>query len=106
MSLQIWLPLNGNLNNQGLTNISVTNNGATINDNGKIGKCYSFASKTIILPSFATTRSICFWIKTTKTNSTIAMVDYQSKLAFGFNASGYKCMLLLILLVISGIILP
>lgn len=42
MALQVWLPLNGNLNNQGLTNTTVTNNGATVDNNGKIGKCYSF----------------------------------------------------------------
>ena len=42
MSLQIWLPLNGNLNNQGLSKINITNNGAIIDDNGKIGKCYAF----------------------------------------------------------------
>lgn len=42
MSLQVWLPLNGDLRNQGLSKTSITNNGATINDNGKIGKCYSF----------------------------------------------------------------
>ena len=42
MSLQVWLPLNGDLRNNGLADISVTNNGATINNAGKIGKCYSF----------------------------------------------------------------
>lgn len=42
MSLQVWLPLNGSLNNQGLSNISVVNNSTTINNNGKIGQCYSF----------------------------------------------------------------
>ena len=42
MSLQVWLPLNGDLRNQGLTNITVTNNGATINVAGKIGSCYAF----------------------------------------------------------------
>ncbi len=42
MSLQVWLPLNGDLHNQGLADITVTNNGATIDNNGKIGKCYSF----------------------------------------------------------------
>ena len=42
MSLKIWLPLNGDLTNQGLSNATVTNYGATINTNGKIGSCYSF----------------------------------------------------------------
>lgn len=42
MSLQVWLPLNGNLNNQGLSDITVNNYGATVNNSGKIGQCYSF----------------------------------------------------------------
>lgn len=42
MSLQVWLPLNGNLENQGLADVIITNNGATVDNNGKIGKCYSF----------------------------------------------------------------
>jgi hypothetical protein len=42
MALQVWLPLNGDLHNQGLSNVTVTNNGATVDNNGKIGKCYSF----------------------------------------------------------------
>ena len=42
MSLRVWLPLQGDLHNQGLANVTVTNYGATINNNGKIGQCYSF----------------------------------------------------------------
>ena len=42
MALQVWLPLNGNLDNYGLSNITVTNNGATSNASGKIGSCYLF----------------------------------------------------------------
>lgn len=42
MSLQVWLPLNGSLENLGLNDLQVTNNNATVNDNGKIGKCYYF----------------------------------------------------------------
>ena len=69
MSLQIWLPLNGNLNNQGLANVTITNNGATVNDNGKIGKCYYFNGSSYIkisLPSSITSlknTTICMWIK-------------------------------------------
>lgn len=44
MSLKVWLPLNGSLENKGLDDITVTNNGATIDNNGKIGKCYSFGT--------------------------------------------------------------
>ena len=42
MALQVWLPLNGTLENKGLSNVTVTNSGATVDNNGKIGKCYSF----------------------------------------------------------------
>ena len=44
MGLLVWLPLNGNLNNQGLGNITITNSGGTISNDGKIGKCYEVGS--------------------------------------------------------------
>lgn len=54
MSLQVWLPLNGNLDNQGLSSITVTNSGATINNAGKIGSCYSFDGNTSYIQSNTT----------------------------------------------------
>ena len=43
MALQVWLPLDGDLRNQGINgSVQIQNNGAIINNNGKIGKCYSF----------------------------------------------------------------
>lgn len=69
MSLQVWLPLNGDLHNQGLSDITIINNGATINSNGKIGKCYSFngTDSYINISNFNlknfTNYSICFWVK-------------------------------------------
>ena len=36
------MPLNGTLDNIGISDVTVTNNGATVDNNGKIGKCYSF----------------------------------------------------------------
>ena len=67
MALQVWLPLNGNTNNQGLSNSSVTNNGAIVNDSGKIGKCYSFTesqylSLNNVSFSILTNCSVCFWM--------------------------------------------
>lgn len=35
------------------------------------------------------TKTICFWLNTPKTNSTVFFADYKSKLGFGFNGSGY-----------------
>lgn len=70
MSLRIWLPLDGDLRNQGLDNGVPTNTGATINNSGKIGKCYEFnGSSRITVPlvnlsTFSTTNcSMCVWIK-------------------------------------------
>lgn len=67
MSLQVWLPLNGNLNNQGLSDVTVTNNGATVDNNGKIGKCYKFDGTYLTvstgLPANPTIFSFCSWVK-------------------------------------------
>lgn len=68
MGLQVWLPLNGNLNNQGLTNIVFTNTGATVDSNGKIGSCYYFSSQSLYNTDFnwtSTNWSICYWVKYT-----------------------------------------
>ena len=77
MSLQVWLPLNGNLNNQGLSEVTVTNNGATIDSNGKIGSCYSFDTGkylTVTKPASITKEiSYSCWVKISSWNS--AMFD-------------------------------
>jgi uncharacterized protein (UPF0333 family) len=36
------LPLNGNLENKGLSNVTAAANGATVASNGKIGQTYIF----------------------------------------------------------------
>ena len=71
MSLRIWLPLNGSLKNQGLDKVTVTNNGATIDNNGKMGKCYSFDGNHYIDTQFKENFgigdfSIACWIKITQ----------------------------------------
>lgn len=53
--LQVWLPLNkeGDFQNKGLADITVTNNGATYNTNGKIGGCYVVNSNKLTFPSLS-----------------------------------------------------
>lgn len=68
MSLQVWLPLDGNLENKGLSDVTVTNNGAVVNTSGKIGSCYSFDGSDDITTSSIDTSSwtnfsICCWAK-------------------------------------------
>ena len=75
MSLLVWLPLNGNFNNQGLgENINVTNSGATVNDNGKFGKCYALNSvANCINTGYGSgqdlnNKTIALWVKPLNTN--------------------------------------
>ena len=73
MSLQVWLPLTKDLRNQGLSNITVTNNGATFNSVGKLGGCYSFNNSAIGIGAtnitLGNTFSITCWIKINSYNS-------------------------------------
>lgn len=48
MALRVWLPLNGTLENKGISDLVFSNTNTTnitIDNNGKIGKCYSRATK-------------------------------------------------------------
>ena len=80
MSLQVWLPLNGDLHNQGLKGDTIiTNTNAVINNEGKIGKCYSFGTATSrinlsanAMSSFTGEASFCFWIKILSWNTSYA----------------------------------
>lgn len=96
MSLQIWLPLNGNLNNQGLSEVAVTNNGATVDSNGKIGSCYSFdgSDDFISLTSsslYSTIKggslpfSITMWVYRADTTRAILFGDYRLAGGIYFN---------------------
>ena len=73
MSLQIWLPLNGNLNNQGLS--EVTSTGGTVNDAGIFGKCYACTSSSYIAIQNTVTDkydfSFSFWMKVPTTLSSV-----------------------------------
>ena len=83
MSLRVWLPLNESLENKGLDDITVTNNGATIDNNGKIGKCYSFVNGYLNLPSSLMSNfkecSICFWININSWNTSYETYFHAGK---------------------------
>lgn len=80
MSLRVWLPLNGTLENKGLDQVTITNNGATVNNNGKIGKCYSFGTGNsyIIIDSTPlktfTEFSFACWVKIISWNTSYSTI--------------------------------
>lgn len=81
MSLKVWLPLDGDLRNLGVSDIEVTNNGATVNNAGKIGKCYNFTNSNIIIPStnfknnFTNNQaSLALWVKVSTNHSSYTQV--------------------------------
>ena len=70
MSLQVWLPLTKDLRQQGVSNVTVTNNGATYSSTGgKLGGCYNFTTTSwqrITFPYSLANKSefsVCLWIK-------------------------------------------
>ena len=76
MSLQVWLPLTGDLCNQGLSNLNTINmpTCATIDNTGKIGKCYtSDGTADGVVTNFnfqASEFSIAAWVRiNTRVNS-------------------------------------
>ena len=90
MALQVWLPLNGDLHNQGLSgDLAINNNGATVDNSGKIGKCYSFNGSqyitlpTSVLSNFINEISVCAWVNITAWNSSY---DSIIKMYAGSNA--------------------
>lgn len=94
MALQVWLPLNGDLHNQGLDQIvkNTSNSGAVINNNGKIGKCYSFDGTndwiqwSINKENYGNKPlSFCCWFKSDKSKSTGCIMDIAADLCLGYN---------------------
>ena len=78
MALQVWLPLNGDLHNQGLSNLTfeiLNTSRTTINAAGKIGNCYnndSFSGGGLLSNAtinLGTNQSMCCWVNFTELNS-------------------------------------
>lgn len=85
----LWLPLNGDLHNQGISGIIVTGTNVSINTAGKIGSCYSFngSSSYIELNSAlcsneTTEFSYACWVKF---NSTASCCLFSNRTAVDSN---------------------
>ena len=68
MSLVAWFPLQGDLHNQGLEDVTLTKSDAVFTDDGKIGKCLSSnhtGSDYITIPSLVNGKqlSITYWAR-------------------------------------------
>ena len=94
MSLQVWLPLNGDLHNQGLNNFQIQTVGTpTVDTSGKIGECYVFnggnglAIPKVILPSKSPEWSFSCWLNLTNNTSTAAACLFSERT--GCNSTGY-----------------
>ena len=81
MSLLVWLPMNGNIINRGLSDLkfSVASTNTTVNTNGKIGSCYynnSFSAGGLYSDakiSLPTSHSMFCWFKFESLNSASAL---------------------------------
>ena len=85
MALRVWLPLNGNVNNKGASNSSITINGATVDNSGKIGKCYSFNGSSNYITgthNFISNStedwSYCCWVKFNNVSNTMCLFSARS----------------------------
>ena len=73
MSLQVWLPLNGDLHNQGLCDAKLAASYSPTYADGKIGKCMN-GSTTVVYNAYNGVKSTKFtlsmWLKSNATNTT------------------------------------
>lgn len=88
MSLQVWLPLNGNLNNQGLMEVT-TSNTPVYASGGKFGKCLSnqiaiSGYGDALQPSHTRSVSISCWFKCTTSDYLIACNAWEFRCSPSF----------------------
>lgn len=88
MALQVWLPLNGDLNNYGVSGLKVVQTTAPTYVNGKIGKAMSTGAFYLPAADVAkfyngNTMSWAFWIYPTGTGSVVVPILGQSSTAAG-----------------------
>lgn len=79
MALQVWLPLVNNINNQGLYDSIITQNGITYTD-GKFGKSATFSNSYISIKNTPITGNISdfsfsFWMKNSSPSDTACLYN-------------------------------
>lgn len=88
MSLRIWLPLIGNLINNGVNDTILSTTGTSYANDGKIGKCMSFTSNSYILGTnaFLTNStddwSYCCWMKLNATTAGQCLFSCRSDASY------------------------
>lgn len=98
MSLQVWLPLNGDLENRGLSEYAFSNSATsfiTVDNSGKIGKCYNFNSTSSnngiysaddgFMSKYINNKSwtIGLWAKTDSTDTCPISLSYGLRMFIG-----------------------
>ena len=98
MSLLVWLPMTKDLTQQGLSDITVSNVGATLDNNGKLGKCYYFDGNAHYLEFsksvgdlYSGDFSYAVWLKPMDDTRSVICSEYASSgasnIAFELSAS-------------------
>lgn len=90
MSLQVWLPLLGNINNQGLADLTHTSGTPAYKTAGKIGQCLDLKTQVVFnCPNLNEIKefSIAFWAKvnddTSLTGDWVDVIGFTDKKADG-----------------------
>lgn len=79
MALVAWYPLNGDLKNYGAFGGELTNKGAVISNNGKIGRCYDTTNNCMYtddFPNMSGNSSYSIWAKSTREDKNISGMPY------------------------------
>lgn len=98
MSLRVWLPLNGNLENKGISDTIMMGAPASWDTNGKIGKCATFTGSTnnVIYNNTADYNytdnfSWTIWIKTNFTGTATQFIFTNGRADAGGHGYGLRC---------------
>ena len=95
MSLKIWLPLDGNVENKGTHNATITLSGATVDTAGKIGSCYSFDGTddyiqlTDFTPNGWAEFSLAAWVYPTADFNALFLIRGSGAHRINVNANGF-----------------